>query len=299
MGELAAAIAPSGEVRAALDSIERIHPGPKDLISFVGGEMDSIQAFLRTHDLLTAPRHDHLVVRETPVFARSLTFASLDPPGVWEQSSDVAYLNVTPVDAAWSDAQRADHLAFFNRWNTRVLLLHEAVPGHYLQFLALRRMHSRSRAALGCRSNIEGWAHYCEQMALEEGFGRGDPRVALAQQWLALQRLGRLVVGISIHTEGMTEEQATAFFEEQCWMSPVTAAREARRGALDPTYLVYTLGKWRILKLRDEVRSVMGGRFSLRAFHDALLAQGVAPLPIVRAGVLHRLGGEHYPAEVP
>jgi uncharacterized protein (DUF885 family) len=238
-------------------------------------------------------------VRETPLFSRSLSFASLDPPGVWEGGADEAYFNVTPVDPRWSEAQQNDHLAFFNRWNTRVVAVHEALPGHYYQFLALHEVRSRVRSSLGCGTNIEGWAHYCEQMALEEGFGGGDPRLQLAQQWLALQRLGRLIVGLSLHTAGMTDEQAEKLFEERCWMSPITAAREARRGALDPTYLVYTLGKWRILELREEVKRALGVRYSPRLFHDALLRQGVAPLPVVRAGVLRELTGQGTPPEEP
>ncbi|HTM57862.1 MAG TPA: DUF885 domain-containing protein [Candidatus Udaeobacter sp.] len=299
MAELAARIAPSGGVQAALDSIDSVHPSPENQIAFVTAEIDTVRAFLKTHDIVTRPASEHLIVRETPLFARSTSFASLDPPGVWENGADEAFFNVTPVDPHWSESQQRDHLEFFNRWNTAIVTIHEGLPGHYYQFLALKRVRSRVRAALGCRSNIEGWAHYCEQMMLEQGFAAGDARTELAQQWLALQRLGRLIVGLSLHTGGMTEAEATAFFEQQCWMSPITAAREARRGAIDPTYLVYTLGKWRILELRDEVRAALGDRYSARAFHDALLAQGSAPLPIVRAGVLHTLAGRTVRIEEP
>ena len=291
MTELAARIAPAGGVPAAIDSITRVHPAPENQIAFVAAEIDTVRAFLKTHDILSRPASEHLTVRETPLYARSLSFASLDAPGVWESNANEAFFNVTPVDPRWSESQQRDHLEFFNRWNTAVVTIHEALPGHYYQALALRRVRSRVRAALGCRSNIEGWAHYCEQMMLEEGFAASDPRTALAQQWLALQRLGRLIVGLSLHTTGMTEAEAASFFEQQCWMTPITAAREARRGAIDPTYLVYTLGKWRILELRDEARAALGDRYSPRAFHDALLAQGSAPLPVVRAGVLRALAG--------
>ena len=291
MSALARRITPTGDVRAALDSLATDTPTAEGQIAFVAAQVDSVRAFVRAHNVLTPPRREHLLVRETPAFSRSLSFASLDPPGVWETTADEAYLNVTPVDPRWSASQQHDHLAFFNRWNTGVVVIHEALPGHYYQFVALKQVSSRVRAALTCRSNVEGWAHYCEQMMLEQGYGGDDPRTALAQQWLALQRLGRLIVGLSVHTEGMTEAAAESLFEQQCWMTPITAAREARRGGLDPTYLVYTLGKWRILDLRDEVRAALGARYSPRAFHDALLAQGAAPLPIVRAGVLHDLCG--------
>src|SRR5438552_203086 len=104
---------------------------------------------------------------------------------------------------SWSEQEKRDHLAFFNRWSSQIVAIHEALPGHYYQFLARRRVPSRLRQFLSSGSNVEGWAHYCEQMAIEQGFGGGDPRFELAQQLLALQRLGRLVVGISLHTQGM------------------------------------------------------------------------------------------------
>jgi uncharacterized protein (DUF885 family) len=129
-------------------------------------------------------------------------------------------------------------------------------------------------------------------MAIEEGFGGGDPKFELAQQVLALQRLGRFIVGVSLHTQGMSYEDAVKLFEDRCYMHHVNAEREARRGTMDPTYLVYTLGKWRILDLRDEVRTRLGPAFDLRRFHDALLRQGTSPLPVVRSGLLRDLGIE-------
>jgi len=289
MEQVAEAIAPGKGVRAALDSLEAVRPEAGQLVPYVAAELDSIRAFLRRRDLVTLPLHEDLRVRETPVFARSLSFASMDAPGVWERNATEAYLNVTPVDPRWTEQEQRDHLAFFNRWSSQIVAIHEALPGHYYQFLARRRVPSRLRQFLGSGSNTEGWAHYCEQMAIEEGYGGGDPRYELAQLLLALQRLGRLVAGISLHTQGMTYDQAVKLFEDRCWMSPVNAAREARRGMLDPTYLVYTLGKWRVLELRDEVRRRLGPGFKLREFHDAFLRQGSSALPVVRAAMPHEL----------
>jgi uncharacterized protein (DUF885 family) len=298
MEVLAEKITPGAGVRAALDQIGTDRPDAEHLVPFVAGRLDSIRAFVRTHDLLTVPAREHLIVRETPLFRRSLSFASMDSPGVWEHKAAEAYYNVTPPDPNGSERDIADHLAFFNRAATDIVSIHEALPGHYYQFLALRGVHSPLRQALSCGSNVEGWAHYCEQMAIEQGYGGGDPRYELSQLHLAAQRLGRLIVGISLHTRGMTIEQAQQVFEERCYMSPVNAAREARRGALDPTYLVYTLGKWRILELRDEVRQRLGARFRLREFDDAFLRAGAVPLPIARAIVLNQLtGSTEVPAE--
>ena len=291
MEQVAASIAPGAGVAAALDSLASDHPSAANLVAMVQAGLVEIRAFVRDRKLVTPPASEHLIVRETPPFRRATSFASMDAPGVWESHATEAYYNVTPVDPAWSTRQQLDHLGFFNRWSSQIVSIHEAIPGHYYQFLALKHAPSRLRQALGCGSNTEGWAHYCEQLAIEQGFGGGDPRYELAQLSLALQRLGRLVVGLSLHTQGMTEEEAVRFFEQQCYMPPVNAEREARRGALDPTYLVYTLGKWRILELREELRQRMGPRFDLRTFHDAFLAQGPSPLPVVREALLHELAG--------
>jgi uncharacterized protein (DUF885 family) len=231
-------------------------------------------------------------VRETPPFQRGTSIASMDAAGPWEKESRQSWYNVLPADSAWSEADRRDHLAGLNRWSVDIVSIHEALPGHYYQALANAQLDSRLRQFLRSGANTEGWAHYCEQMMIEQGFGAGDARYALAQELAALRRLGRFVVGLSMHTRGMTVEEGTRLFEERCFLAPVNAAREARRGATDPTYLVYTLGKWQILDLREEVRRRLGRKFKLGEFHDALLAAGPGPLPLVRERVLERLAPE-------
>jgi uncharacterized protein (DUF885 family) len=123
-------------------------------------------------------------------------------------------------------------------------------------------------------------------MMVDEGFGGGDPRIRLAQLSLALQRLARYVVGIRMHTKGMTYEEGVAFFESEALFERVIAEREARRGTSDPTYLVYTLGKMEILALREELRAREGKKFTLKSFHDRLLSFGMPPIPVVREGLL-------------
>ncbi len=286
MERVAERIAPGLGVAAALDSLNRDAPSEAELVPSIASELNGIRAYLRARKLVTMPTAENLTVRETPVFRRATSFASMEAPGVWESGIGEAYYNVTPPEPDWSAAQKRDHLGFFNPWMASFVSVHEAIPGHYYQFLATRRAPSRLRQAFGCGTSTEGWAHYCEQMMLEQGFGGGDPRAELAQLDLALQRLGRMVVGLSMHTGTMTVEEATRLFQERCWMPRVNAEREARRGTIDPTYLVYTLGKWRILDLRDELRQKLGPRFDLRAFHDAFLRQGPIPIPIARTMLL-------------
>jgi uncharacterized protein (DUF885 family) len=297
MDTLAEQIAPGEGLQAVLDRMAEDRPSaPDSLVHFVAARLSQVRRFLQTHAVLTLPEGENLLVRETPAFRRGTSFASMDAPGPFETAGDAAYLDVAPAETTWPADRIREHLSFYDHWATLDLVVHEALPGHYYQALARRAMTSRLRQASSASSNVEGWAHYCEQMVVEQGFGDGDPHAELAQRAAALQRLGRLIVGISLHTRGMTLAEAQQLFETRCLMNHANAGREALRGALDPTYGVYVLGKWRLLALRDEVRARLGPAFSLRAFHDAVLREGPSPLPIVRAGVLHALlDAEHAP----
>jgi len=158
--------------------------------------------------------------------------------------------------------------------------VHEAYPGHFLQFLWSRQYPTKVRKLLAASSNEEGWAHYTEQMVIEEGFADNDPRIKLAQLEEALLRDCRYVVGIGLHTTTMTVEQGAERFVKECYQEAANAYEEARRGTFDPTYLYYTYGKLMVYDLRREYLSQKGG--TLREFHDAFVRQGALPIRLVR-----------------
>src|SRR5436853_5970727 len=191
----------------------------------------------------------------------------MDAPGAVERTATEAYFYVTPPDPAWDARRREEHLSFYNRYSLPIVSIHEVYPGHYYQNLALPRTTSRVRVALAANSFVEGWAHYCEQMMLDEGYGGNNPKLRLAQLQAALARLCRYLVGLRLHTAGMSYEQGVDFFMREGYQERVNAEREARRGTVDPTYLVYTLGKMQIMKLREEYKASMGASFRLREFH--------------------------------
>jgi uncharacterized protein (DUF885 family) len=173
--------------------------------------------------------------------------------------------------------------------------VHEAYPGHYVQFLWVPTAPSRVRKLLGANTNVEGWAHYCEQMMLDAGYGQPgagakDAREArllrLGQLQDALLRNARFIVGIEMHTGSMTFDQAVAFFQKEGYQSKELALVETKRGTSDPTYLYYTLGKLQILKLREDLRAKQGAAFSLEQFHNSFLQQGFPPIKIVRQALL-------------
>src|SRR5205085_3213644 len=190
----------------------------------------------------------------------------------------------------WTRQQQEEHLGHYNRYSLTITSIHEAYPGHYYQLMKARQSSSRVRAALASASFVEGWAHYCEQMMLEEGFGGNNPKLRLAQLERALLRLCRYVAGLRMHTAGMSYEEAVEFFVREGYQARTNAEREARRGTLDPTYLVYTLGKTEILRLREEWRSQLGDSFRIGDFHDRLLSYGMPPVKILRMAMLGEEG---------
>jgi uncharacterized protein (DUF885 family) len=288
---LADEVAPGRGVQWALQALGRDHPTADGLVGDTRAELDRIRAFVRTQNILTPPEHENLRVAETPEYARSTSFASMDAPGAFERVATESYFYVTPPDPQWDERRKEEHLSFYNRYSLPIIAIHEVYPGHYYQKLALKRLSSRVRVALASASFVEGWAHYCEQMMLDEGFGGNNPKLRLAQLNAALLRLCRYLVGLRLHTQGMTYEEGVQFFMREGYQERVNAEREARRGTLDPTYLVYTLGKMQILKLREEYRARMGASFNLGAFHDRLLSYGMPPVKIIRLAMLGEASG--------
>lgn len=286
MRSVAEVVAPGRGVSAALELLERDHPTSDGLVGEARADLDRIRAFVHSENILTPPARENLSVAETPEYARALPFASTDAPGPFERVANEAYYYVTPPDAAWARRRQEEHLGHYNRYSLTITSIHEAYPGHYYQLLKARQSSSRVRAALQSSSFAEGWAHYCEQMMLEEGFGGNNPKLRLAQLERALLRLCEYVVGLRLHTSGMSYEEAVEFFVREGYQARTNAEREARRGTLDPTYLVYTLGKNEILRLREEWRRQLGESFRIGDFHDRLLSYGAPPVRILRMAML-------------
>lgn len=256
------------------------HPTPEGLVPAVRSSVEDARRFLVEKGIVTIPSAVRPRIEETPPYARSGSFASMDTPGPFERKATEAFYYVTPVEADWTAEHKKEHLRLFNPWVVALINVHEAYPGHYLQFLYAPRFPTKTRKLVFCGTNAEGWAHYTEQMMIDEGFGGADPKYRLAQLQEALLRDVRYVVGIKLHTEGWTVEQGAKLFEEKAFQEPANAYEEARRGTYNPTYLYYTLGKLEIIALRDEYRSRKGA--SLRKFHDAFVAQGSLPIPLVK-----------------
>jgi len=280
--ETAKKIDPSKSPMAVMKSLSNDHPTETSLIPDAKNTVEGIIQFIKDKGIVTIPSDIRPNITETPPYARSGTFASMDTPGPYETKATEAFYYVTPPEKEWDAKHKEEHLRSFNPPVMTMVTVHEAYPGHYVQFLNAKQFPTKTRKILYCSSNVEGWAHYAEQMMIEEGFASVDPKMRLAQLEEALLRDARYIVGIKLHTAGWTVEQGAKFFEEKAFQEPANAYEEARRGAYNPTYLYYTLGKLQIYRLRNDYQRAKGSAYSLKTFHDEFLRQGGAPIKIIR-----------------
>ncbi|MBI2681792.1 MAG: DUF885 domain-containing protein [Acidobacteriales bacterium] len=289
--EAAAKLDPNKSPERILAEITADHPRPDHLLQSVRDVLSGLKDFIEQHKIVTIPSEVPPIVQETPPFARALTSASMDTPGPFEKVAKEAYYNVTLPDPSLSPKETEDYMGGFNYGVITSTSVHEAYPGHYSQFLWTPFAATKTRKLLGANSNSEGWAHYTEQMMLDEGYGvppggsKDSPeflRLRLGQLLDALLRNARFVVGLKMHTGQMTFDEGVDFFVKEGHQTRSTAFKETRRGTSDPTYLYYTLGKLQILKLRDDYRKKMGPAFSLQQFHDRFLGFGFPPVQLIR-----------------
>jgi uncharacterized protein (DUF885 family) len=275
-----------------LSDLQKDYPPPDKLLSTFNQMLTGIRQYIVDHHIVTIPSPVPPIVEETPPFMRALTFASMDTPGPFEHVAKEAFFNVTLPESTWAKPEVESFMGQFNRYTMQAVAIHEVYPGHYVQFLWVPQAPSKARKLLGCSSNAEGWAHYSEQMMLDEGYGNNDPKLRLGQLEDALLRNARFIAGISMHTGKMTFDQSVEFFQKEGYQTKSVAVVETKRGTSDPTYLVYTLGKLEILKLRADYKQKMGDKFSLEEFHNTFLKQGFPPIKLIRETML---GGDGSP----
>ena len=315
--EAAKKIDPSKSPIEVFKQIQSEHPTEEMLILDVVKDLEQIRRYITTHKLITIPSEVRPRVKETPQYRRATSFASMDTPGPFEKRATEAYYYVTPPESDWSDQQKQEWLTAFNYYTTDVISIHEVYPGHYVQFLRLNASSANKvEKIFGSYGFIEGWAHYCEKVMLDQGYpGAASPspsphasakaspsasatpsatpkspeddakraaKYRMAQADEAMLRLCRLCVSVKMHTQKMTVDEATKFFQDNCYYEEKPARSEAVRGTFDPGYLNYTLGKLQILKLRDDYKAQEGENFSLQKFHNELLNHGMPPIRLLR-----------------
>jgi uncharacterized protein (DUF885 family) len=267
-----------GDPLTAWREAKEEHPASGELLDVAREQIAELLTFLQRSGVVSMPQAEPVVVATSPEFYR-WAFASMWTPGPFESKPTRAYYYITDVDRSWPAERQKEHLRDFNYptlWN---ISMHEVYPGHFLHYQHLRQVESKVRKStfFSPASFVEGWAHYCEHMMIEAGFKRGDARIKLGQLAESLVRLARFIVSIRLHTEDLSVEQGMRFFRDEAFLEEATARREAERGTFDPTYLVYSVGKLMLLKLRHDYKEQQGSKYSLRTFHDTVLGHGTAP----------------------
>jgi uncharacterized protein (DUF885 family) len=293
--EAAKKIDPNKPAIEVFKQIQSEHPVSDKLIPDISKDLDKLRKYVVNRRVVGIPSEVRAKVKETPQYLRATSFASMDTPGPFEKRATEAYYYITPTEEDWPEKEKEEWLTAFNYYTSDVVSIHEVYPGHYVQFLHLNASPaSKVEKMFGSYAFIEGWAHYCEKMMIDEGFGgpsnstpneddaKRAAKYRMAQADEALLRLCRLCVAIKVHTENMSIDEATKFFQDNCYYEPKPARQEAMRATFDPGYLNYTLGKLQILKLRDDYKAQQGDEFSLQKFHNELLSHGMPPIRLLR-----------------
>ncbi len=276
-------IDPHATTEQVLARLYKVHPDSAHLLGAAQGDLVKLRAFVVAHHIIDLPPDANITVTPTPDFERATTEASMDAPGPLERVANAAYYNVTPVNPKDSPKDQELYLEAFNDYERPIISAHEVYPGHFVNFTIDRHLPlTLCEKLLSATSFVEGWAHYDEQMMVDEGWGNGDPRVRLMQLREAIWRNARYVAGVKMHTQGMTVPQAVTFFEKEAFLDPASARAEAKRGTQDATYGYYTLGKLEILKLRADYKRKLGSAFTLARFHRDLLQYGDPAIPLLR-----------------
>ena len=282
-----------GDPMAAWQRAKQEHPAAGQLVPVAQQQLVELQDFIARQRIITLPEGAPVAVLPTPRFYR-WTSASMWTPGPFEMRAQRAFYYITDVDPSWPAERQAEHLRDFSYGALWSISMHEVFPGHFLHYQHLRQLDAKLRKSMLFSSTafVEGWAHYCEQMMVDEGFRKSDTIVRLGQLAEALIRLCRTVVGIRLHCEDMSVEQGVRFFREEAYVEELSARREAERGTFDPAYILYSTGKLMLLKLREDYKAHVGAKYSLRGFHDTLLANGTVPLWLHRTLMLGERNGE-------
>jgi hypothetical protein len=283
------ALAPDG-VRAALDALADERTAADGLVPYMERRLDGVREFLRRREIVTVPERTTLGLRGAQGFRAPLALTALDAAGAWESRSTEAWIEVTPPDSIGDERRQLAHLAHFEHREAELAVIHDGLPGLYLRGVALRGLPSRLRQALQGTWSAEDWGEYCEQMMVDEGYGAEDPGYRLAVAARAVRHAGRSYAALALASGAMSFDEARAMLQERCLLDPDDALRETRRAAADPAVMGYTPGARQLLELREEARRVLGSRFQIKVFNDAVLRFGASPAGLVQAGVRRELG---------
>jgi hypothetical protein len=280
--EVCGRLGPGRPVDDVIAELLADHPNAGGVVDEARAQVTEAVAF--THERNLVPGLDgECLVGPTPP-ARRWAFAMMSWAGPYEPDAPSWY-HITPPEPTWPPEQQEEWLEAFNRTTLPAITVHEVAPGHFAHGRVMRRVSGDVRKTLMSMSFVEGWAHYAEQLCVEEGFRADDARFQAGVAIEALVRVTRLAVSIGLHTGQMSMDEAAHRFEQDAHLQGPAARSEAARATFDPTYGRYTWGKLEILRLRERARAAWGADFSLPRFHEELLGLGAPPLGLMASGL--------------
>jgi hypothetical protein len=282
LAESAAKIDPSKAPLDVARELVRDHPARTEVIEAARRGTAQALDFTREKDLV--PVHDGTcLVGEAPESRRwAMAMISTNAPAEPDAPS---WYWITPPDESWPEAEAEEWLEVFSATTLPAINVHEVAPGHFSHFQAVRRAAGDVRRTLFSNAFVEGWAHYAEELCVEEGFLADDPRFPIGVWLEALVRVTRLASAIGIHTGGWSVADAARRFETDTHLAGPAALSEARRATFDPTYGRYTWGKLEIMRAREAARAAWGAGFTLKRFHTALMDLGSPPLGLLGTAI--------------
>ncbi|MFT5162348.1 MAG: hypothetical protein ACI9FJ_000917 [Alteromonadaceae bacterium] len=257
------------------------HVKRENFIDEIRRQIPTLEAFIKQKDLVTLDPEKPLVVRETPLYMRGLAGASISAPGPYDNKANT-YYNVTPLDNM-SEEQGESYLREYNQWVLQILNIHEAIPGHYTQKMYANKSPSLLKTILSNGAMTEGWAVYSERMMLEEGYGDFEPELWLMYYKWNLRVIANTVLDYGVHVDGMTKVQALDLLMNKAFQEKAEAQGKWRRVTLSQVQLTsYYSGYREIYDFREEMKAKAGNDFNLKAFHEAFLSYGNAPVKYIK-----------------
>jgi hypothetical protein len=254
----------------------RDHPADEDIYAAARLLVEELRTFTTEHGLL--PELGGTCLVGPAPASRRYAVAMMSWTGAYEPDAP-AWFYVNPPDPSWDEVAKDEWRSVFSATTLPAITAHEVTPGHFAHGRMIRlAARGDVRRSLASFAFVEGWAHYAEELMVEEGFRADDPRFAIGVWVEALVRVTRLAAALGVHRGTMNVEEAAARFRNDAFLEGPAAQSEAGRATFDPTYGRYTWGKLEILALRDEAIARWGARFELRRFHEALLELGAPPL---------------------
>jgi uncharacterized protein (DUF885 family) len=280
-----------GEV---LDKVSEDHPQRDHLQAAVQADLEGIQQFIREKQIVSLSPRENLKVIPTPPFMRGIySVAGFAAPPPLEPDAEAQYW-VTPIDPKMPEEKAESKLREYNSWVLKWLTIHEALPGHYIQFEHLNNIQPERRrlirALYANGAYVEGWAEYIAQVMMDEGFLDNDPRFRLEMRKLRLRLLANAILDVKMQTMGMTDQQAMDLMTQDAFQTRAEAEGKLQRAKLSSTQLpTYYVGIREWLAFRERYQAAAGRNFDMLRFHDAALDEGPLPVPVVEKLVLARL----------